>query len=510
MATLVIGIVAAGAMGSAVARRLHDSGCTVLTDLAGRSEDTRRRAREAGMEATTLEDIASRAKWVLSILPPRDARSFAEKFLAAYTSIQKTGAPNSDKIVFVDCNAVNPVSVKGIASIFAHTPQIQFIDAAIIGGPPNPDGYNPTFYASAQSEDGKLLDEFASLAQYGLKISLLQGQGAGIGDASALKMSYAGISKGFTGLLTTMILAAHSSSPATAKALIRELNASQPVVLKGIPTRIPSMIPKAYRWVGEMEEIAAFVGEGEGDIYHGLAQLYQRVEKAVGSGSEDLQILNEVIEDAKQVLDAMKRPIGAWRCSRKLLLVVGPDEHGTTLTLMAPIRDKFTIHSKAVVCQDVDLKGDITIGAGTIVHPKATIFAIGGPIVIGMNCIIEESAIIVNRRKQVMRIGDDNLFEIGCRVECPSTGNYNTVSTRARVHHTVRLSSYCVIGAGCLVAPSEDEIIDDYTTIYGPDAQRRVWSGRGKVQEADLRKKHVEYLRDTLPKFNRLRRGDAT
>lgn len=62
------------------------------------------------------------------------------------------------------------------------------------------------------------------------------------------------------------------------------------------------MVPKAYRWVGEMEEIAGFVGEGEGDIYHGLAKLYQRVEKAVESGSEDLQTLNEVIEDAKQVL----------------------------------------------------------------------------------------------------------------------------------------------------------------------------------------------------------------
>jgi dynactin-6 len=78
-------------------------------------------------------------------------------------------------------------------------------------------------------------------------------------------------------------------------------------------------------------------------------------------------------------------------------------------------RDKFTIHSKAVVCQDVELKGDITIGSGialeifqlgrhsyliltgTIVHPKATIFAIAGPIVIGANCIIEEAAIIVNR-----------------------------------------------------------------------------------------------------------------
>lgn len=104
-------------------------------------------------------------------------------------------------------------------------------------------------------------------------------------------------------ILNALYLAAHNSSPATAKALIRELNASQPIVLKGIPTRIPSMIPKAYRWVGEMEEIAAFVGEDEGDIYHGLAQLYQRVEKAVEGGSEDLQTLDEVIEDAKQVLD---------------------------------------------------------------------------------------------------------------------------------------------------------------------------------------------------------------
>jgi hypothetical protein len=52
---------------------------------------------------------------------------------------------------------------------------------------------------------------------------------------------------------------------------------------------------------------------------------------------------------------------------------------------------------------------------GTIIHPKATIFAVAGPIVIGADNIIEEGAIVVNRRKEVMRIGDDNLFEIGCR-----------------------------------------------------------------------------------------------
>ncbi|KAF9014101.1 trimeric LpxA-like protein [Cyathus striatus] len=153
---------------------------------------------------------------------------------------------------------------------------------------------------------------------------------------------------------------------------------------------------------------------------------------------------------------------------------------------MPPIRDKFTIHSKAIVCQDVELKGDITIGAGTIVHPKATIFAIAGPIVIGTGCIIEEG------------------------VECPTIGSCNTFSTRSRVHHTVRMGSYCVIGAACLVVPTEDEHFDDYTVIYGPEAERRTWSGRGKLQEADLRRKHTEYLREMLPKFNRVRRGDGT
>jgi dynactin-6 len=95
-------------------------------------------------------------------------------------------------------------------------------------------------------------------------------------------------------------------------------------------------------------------------------------------------------------------------------------------------------------------------------------------------------------------------------VESPAIGNFNTIATRARVHHTVRISSYCVIGAGCLVVPTEDEILDDYTVIYGPAAERRKWTGRGKLQEADLRRKHAEYLREMLPKFNRLRREDGT
>ncbi|PAV15135.1 trimeric [Pyrrhoderma noxium] len=177
---------------------------------------------------------------------------------------------------------------------------------------------------------------------------------------------------------------------------------------------------------------------------------------------------------------------------------------------MAPIKDKYTIHSKAIICQDVELKGEITIGPSTIIHPKASIFAISGPILIGSSTIIEEGAILVNRRRAPMHIGHSNLIEIGARVECSYMGDGNTIGTKARVHHTVRLGNYCVVGPKCLVAPAEDEEVEDYTVFWGPEGERSTWSGRGKVQEADLRSKHVEYLKEMLPKFNRQRKGDAS
>lgn len=59
------------------------------------------------------------------------------------------------------------------------------------------------------------------------------------------------------------------------------------------------------------------------------------------------------------------------------------------------------------------------------------------------------------------------------------------------------------------MVPLEDDILDEYTVVYGSAGEKRIWSGRGQIQEADLRRKHAEYLREMLPKFNRLRRGDG-
>jgi len=290
-----IAVIAAGEMGSAVGRRLVQEGCSVLTNLDGRSSKSRSRAEEAGLKDVPLSQIANQASFVLSIVPPSSAFSFAELFLRESKSANRNGSP----LVFVDCNAVNPATVKRIAALFSQSsPAIKFVDSGIIGGPPK-DAYNPTFYASA--DDNSVLDAFGELSKFGLKISLLK-DGGGIGDASALKMSYAGLTKGTTALFTTMILAAHASSPATANALLEELGASQPEFLRRITQSVPSMLPKAYRWVGEMQEIAAFVGAGEGSTYEGIANLYSRIEQSLNGDREDVEVLQKFVEEAKKKL----------------------------------------------------------------------------------------------------------------------------------------------------------------------------------------------------------------
>ena len=75
--------------------------------------------------------------------------------------------------------------------------------------------------------------------------------------------------------------AAHAASPATSQALLAEPNDSRPRLLRRISKSAPGMAPKAYRWVGEMEEISEYVGENEGDIHEGMANLYRRVENSL-------------------------------------------------------------------------------------------------------------------------------------------------------------------------------------------------------------------------------------
>ena len=256
----VVAVIAPGMMGSAVGKRLVEHGVKVTTVLDGRSKETAARARACGLQPVS-EAEAVTADIVMSIVPPAAAIPLAEKLLPRLQA-------NRQKPIYVDCNAVNPKTVVDIANIVTAT-GCPFVDAGIIGGPPKVGYDGPVFYAS-----GEAAGRFAVLDQYGLKVRVLDGP---VGAASAVKMSYAGITKGFTALAAAMMLAA--AREGTADTLHRELSESQPALLGWLTRQMPAMYSKAYRWVAEMEEIADFVGDDPAarQAYLAYAKFYERI-----------------------------------------------------------------------------------------------------------------------------------------------------------------------------------------------------------------------------------------
>jgi putative dehydrogenase len=269
MMTPVIAIIAPGAMGAAVGKRLTDNGLKVLTSLGGRSAETAARAKAAGMADANDKEIAA-ADFILSILPPGDALALAERFAPA---LQASNA----KPVYVDCNAINPATVERVIAAIAPT-ECPFVDAGIIGSPPKPGDAGPRFYAS-----GPAAPRFARLRDYGLDVRVLAGA---MSAASALKMSYAGITKGTQAIGAAMMLAAMRAG--SADDLLAELQGSQKQLFPWLKRQLEQMPPKSYRWVAEMQEIAGFVADDPGarDLYEGAAHFYERFAQDFESGDK--------------------------------------------------------------------------------------------------------------------------------------------------------------------------------------------------------------------------------
>ena len=275
-----VAIVAAGNMGAGIARRLHERGVKVVTLLTGRSRASVKRAQEAGMAGVSADALVD-VDLLLSILPPANALSFAEQTAFALKSARR-------KPVFVDCNAVNPATVRHIHAVIAAT-GTDFIDAGIIGFPPVPGtAAGPHIYAS-----GEHAPKLQVLSDYGLDVRVLDGP---VGAASALKMAYAGISKGHIAIFAAMVLAASRSG--SAEALRNELAESDSALLASMDERLPRMFTKAWRWAPEMREIAEFAREDPmaHEIWTRIARLYERLAADLNGDKREIEALQRFFD----------------------------------------------------------------------------------------------------------------------------------------------------------------------------------------------------------------------
>ena len=226
-------------MGSGVGAVLHQHGLRVLTCLAGRGADSRQRAAAAGFEdVPDLEVLVSECDVLLSILPPAAAGAMADQVAAA---VRATAAD----LLYADCNAIAPSTAMAISRTIIDAGG-RFADAGIIGGPP--DRSSNRTYAS-----GPGARELEGLREFGLDIRVLEG---GVGKASGIKMCYAAMTKGLQALGAEILVAARLLDVEDDLRAEQTRGDDLSAVRRFVERALPSMPPKAYRWIGEMEEIA--------------------------------------------------------------------------------------------------------------------------------------------------------------------------------------------------------------------------------------------------------------
>jgi len=179
----------------------------------------------------------------------------------------------------------------------------------------------------------------------------------------------------------------------------------------------------------------------------------------------------------------------------------------------ASLRSSIKIAPGAVVCGECELRGDITIGAKTVIHPRARILAEAGPIIIGESNLIEELSCICNRRsaedaapggtESLLIIGNNNVFEVGSRCEALKVGDSNVLEVRSFVGRGTELSNGCTVGAACRVDCRE--ALPENCVLYGESCERRLAGERPPPQTLQL-----DFLTKILPNYHHIKKASAS
>jgi len=252
-----VGLLHPGEMGAAIGALLVERGHEVLWLPRGRSEETARRAAAAGL--TSAEDLND-AGVILSVVPPHAALDVAR-------SVQ--GAP----ALVIDANAVSPMTATRIGELLGG----RWVDGGIVGPPPTQAGTTRLYLSGERAIEAAGLFEDTNLEPVVLHSSPVA--------ASALKMAYAAWTKGSAALLLSSLASARATG--VEDALLVEWSRSQPKLEARSRAASHSAAAKGWRWVGEMNEIAAtYAAVGLPSGFHDAAAAM--FERAAGQERADL------------------------------------------------------------------------------------------------------------------------------------------------------------------------------------------------------------------------------
>lgn len=275
MTSQTIGVLHPGEMGVTVGASARANGSRVLWASEGRSAQTRERAAAAGLEdVRTLASLCAASGVILSVCPPHSALDLA-----------RVVAAQGFSGVYVDGNAVSPGTARDIGRIIERA-GATFVDGGIIGPPARTRGTTRLYLSGEQA--GRIARLFA---QGPLEAIALDG---GPGAASALKMAYAAYTKGTAALLVS--IRALAIRAGVDQALLDEWARSQPELGARSERAAGETARKAWRFTGEMAEIAAtFDDAGLPDgFFRAAAEIYESL-----AGYKDAPGMPSVAEVAK-------------------------------------------------------------------------------------------------------------------------------------------------------------------------------------------------------------------
>ena len=273
-------------MGISVAAALKNNGHPVYWVSEGRSADTRTRAEKFGLtDARTLPQLCAECSIIVCVCPPHAAETIARQVIAA-----------GFKGLYLDANAISPKRAIAIGQTLANA-GIALVDGAIIGAPAWKSGGTWLYLSGARA--GEIAACFADTPFETRVLS------ANIGEASALKMCFSAYSKGTTALLSAILATAETWG--VREALYDQWAEDDANFVSRTQGRIQRALGKAWRFVGEMEEISATFGDAgmPGGFHAAAADVYRRLARF--KDARTAPPLDDVLDALRQTEDQSHR-----------------------------------------------------------------------------------------------------------------------------------------------------------------------------------------------------------